>query len=255
MWWSIRCTLSSAVGAVQIPNLEKLRQVPWDLLSQFVAFLGWLRVVKALGPDQWRWVWSEHSMVWALRNLRSGSLCRKSSGLKKPSESITAYATSFRQAARSTNQRHSKVGDSRNKCEKNTQIPGQLSDLEIKLKIILERTEAVTSLSKFLEPFFLQSLLPAFPFLEADIKEKIVAAALEAALHIDSRSTELHDIDITWYMCCVRYVSLAVAWHEQLKETCDLKTCSTGRDFNFWFWFAWRQWSCSCCTRIGHRHH
>lgn len=74
--------------------------------------------------------------------------------------------------------------------------------------------------------FFFQSLLPAFPFLEADIKEKIVAAALEAALHIDSRSTELHDIDITWYMCCVRYVSLAVAWHEQLKETCDLKTCS-----------------------------
>lgn len=155
MWWSIRCTLSSAVGAVQIPNLEKLRQVPWDLLSQFVAFLGWLRVVKALGPDQWRWVWSEHSMVWALRHLRSGSLCRKSSGLKKPSESITAYATSFRQAARSTNQRHSKVGDdSRNKCEKNTQIPGQLSDLEIKLKIILERTEAVNSLSKFMEPFF-----------------------------------------------------------------------------------------------------
>ena len=41
---------------------------------------------------------------------------------------------------------------------------------------------------------------------EADIKEKIVVAALEAVLHIDSRITELHD-------ACgsVRYVDLAVA--------------------------------------------
>lgn len=77
----------------------KYPQVPWDLLSQFVAFLGWLRVV-----------WIIVSQIF------------------RPPEARTK---------------------------------GQLSDLEIKLKIILERTEA-------------------------DIKEKIFAAALEAALHIDS---------------------------------------------------------------------
>eukprot|EP00434_Breviolum_minutum_P043147 symbB.v1.2.038444.t1/scaffold5987.1/size21932/4 len=131
-----------------------MKQVPWDLLSQFVAFLGWLRV------------------VWII-------------------------------AARSTNQRHSKVGDdSRNKCEKNTQIPGQLSDLEIKLKIILERTEA-------------------------DIKEKIVAAALEAALHIESNDPAAAALvlatDIT--NVCVLNLTLSTARHHAAASCC----CSSAR--------------------------
>ena len=95
-------------------------------------------------------------------------------------------------------------------------------------------------------PLFLCSFLPfACMPTEADIKEKIVVAALEAVLHIDSRITELHD-------ACgsVRYVNLAVAWNEQFKETCDLKTSSSQEEIPIL-----RQWSCNCCTGLGHRHH